>query len=68
MWCYLLIIPMVICTHKSMIILYAQNPSVFYLQGFFKIYIYFQNKTLGEERKDTHRADALSESRDPIGI
>lgn len=51
-----------------MIILYAQNPSVFYLQGFLKIYIYFQNKTLGEERKDTQRADALSESRDPIGI
>ena len=51
-----------------MIILYAQNPFVFYLQGFLNIYFYFQNKTLGEERKDTQRVDALSEFREPIGI
>ena len=51
-----------------MIILYAQNPFVFYLQSFLKICIYFQNETLGGERKETQRADALSEFRNPIGI
>ena len=59
---------MVICTHNSMIILYAQNPFVFYLQSFLKICIYFQNETLGGERNDTQRADALSEFRNLIGI